>query len=493
MGNPAATAKSGERRISLFNPYSAQMANYHAWPLPIGLAAIAHETAKRGWETKIYDNRQQGTTQIIKHMHEFQPSVVGISTFFRGDSFAQEKAVAETFRGKALIVVGGPDASTNKFVRQELEPDFIVVGEGELAMSELARANFNPDKLDRTKVGFYKEGKTWIVTAKQAYNLDDLPLAHEIAIDAILQGGKFLEAVIDIARGCVGSCSFCTGGGKKPIYMSPRRVVEQILSWLPFLYTNSTIHLLAPDITALPNETNRVIAAINSHPEINHRKYGLAVRADTAARATDGNGLAIWERFLRENTVELEVGLESPCPEVLSGPLHKTRDPLKYLAGFNRLVDLTRKTNTQLGIDLVVFQPDFTLEQLIYTYTFLLDIIRNNPHVTIYKDALLRELILYPCTQAAQMYTRNGFNLAPNVKSIPLKPFMDQRVAALKNAFRFHHESIVGTKYTNLDIALSRILFLAKRVAAKHPLAHMAPSQKFIDTVVEYILENRDP
>jgi len=168
-------------RIAFFDPYSPQNSKYDgkAKP-PYRFFGMASQARARGAETLIVEKGSKSVFDAIRQIQVFKPDVVGISTYFNSVCHRQALEVAATFRGKAKIIIGGYDASTNPLVIEEFEPDYLVKGEGELPVGAMVEANFDPEKIDSETVKVTKDGKTYIVEAQQAFDLDLLPLPQEI-------------------------------------------------------------------------------------------------------------------------------------------------------------------------------------------------------------------------------------------------------------------------------------------------------------------------
>ena len=460
------------------------------------MASLATQARHHGARTLIVNGNLLADRHLAQRLKAFGPNVIAVSTYFNRDCHRQTKAVIDAFRGKALIVVGGYDATTNPLVTQELKPDILVTGEGEIALAELTKADFVPARLDRRELIVTQRDGATIVQAKRPFDLDTMPLADEL-IDVYTDREKLTEATINVARGCYGRCTFCIGEGSAVTYMTPTRVLEQIDSWLPRVYRNAVINLVAPDVTAQPRTANEIVRLLNQHQEMHGRKFHMAVRVDTLFRALQlafANGqsaLAAWEKFLSNNDVEIEVGVETlSLNKLRTGHYNKTKQPEKYYERFLYLLELGKRTNTKIGVDLIVFDPETTLEDIAYDYRILHQLSKKYPNMIIYPDAIFRELILYPGTESVSLFGLPGFSLQPGQKAIPKRHYQDKRVAALLSALRIGRGEF-GIRPNRKPVSrLKNLHAITQYVLQRYP----DPTQKLavsaIEEQMEFLLKN---
>jgi radical SAM superfamily enzyme YgiQ (UPF0313 family) len=393
--------------IALYSPISLSSGSYTKTSPPVALIGIAHEVSKLGAETLIVDEDNLTRDNAVDVLRGVNPDIVGVSTYFDPKCATRVSTVVEAFRGKASIIVGGYDASSDTDrVISELNPDIVVIGEGEIPMSEMTRVDFNLTRLDPEKVSVELRGDTWVVKAKERYDLDNLPLPTDLPSIAPNRT-SWHEAVINIARGCIGQCTFCAGADITPVYMSPERVVEHIFAWHSL--GNRGIDLMAPDLTSLPTEASRIIREINQHPEIQGLDYFISVRQDSMVRALDLTyrsgepALKEWQTFIERNRVLIEAGFETSIERKLArGHFNKARDAEAHYRNLVRLLE----TGTEVAVDLISFDPDTSLKEIANDYWILFQLAKKYMNMKIYPEAIFRELKLYPGTKAAEIFGR---------------------------------------------------------------------------------------
>lgn len=102
------------------------------------------------------------------------------------------------------VVIGGPVSAYPEIVMGELEPDFVVIGEGEDTVIELLNSGFSKDIAGIA----FMDNSGIVIREKrgQASVHHGLPL---IPADISRQSIRGASAYIETHRGCTGACTFC--------------------------------------------------------------------------------------------------------------------------------------------------------------------------------------------------------------------------------------------------------------------------------------------
>jgi anaerobic magnesium-protoporphyrin IX monomethyl ester cyclase len=246
-----------------------------AWDLgkrlpPIGLMYVAAALEKVGFEVQIFDNylMKKTTDEIKQIITKLNPQIAGItcgSATYLG-CIETAKAIKEILPN-CRVVVGGWHAS---YVPDSLlvnpEIDYVVIGEGERAMTQLATCITNGNEsLAATipGVAFRRQGKNIINPPKFIENLDEIPYParHLLPLELYDRKIEFLKAkpadVMSISRGCVFNCFFCEFRklwGNSCRSFSAQRVIDEIQD-LMNNYGTKGIYFINDNFTLQKRET----------------------------------------------------------------------------------------------------------------------------------------------------------------------------------------------------------------------------------------------
>ncbi len=213
--------------------------------VPIGLVYVAATLEKNGFQVKIIDNYLLGKPidEIKTEIKNLNPTIVGItcSSVTYSQCIQTAKAVKEVLPS-CKVVVGGWHPSYNpESMLEHSEIDYVVMGEGERAMVDLAtqisKGENNSSTTNIAGVVYRHEGKIIKNAPKFINNMDEIPFPafHLLQIDLYERKMEFLNVKpvdnMSIARGCPFNCAFCETSrlwGKTCRAFSPHRVVEDI-------------------------------------------------------------------------------------------------------------------------------------------------------------------------------------------------------------------------------------------------------------------------
>mgnify|MGYP002725443639 CR=1 FL=1 len=197
---------------------------------------------KNGIEVKIIDGLRDDLDQtdlLTEILHE-KPDAVGITclTAFYKESIDLSQMLK---RHEIKVIIGGVHPTfLPKETLSESNCDFVVLGEGELALLELIQKNFNHEGI----VGVYSQKDihnehTNFIKADRVKNLNDLPFPDWDQLDprsypkaphgAIVK--NFPVAPVMTTRGCPYDCTFCASPeffDRTTRFRSPENVLEEI-------------------------------------------------------------------------------------------------------------------------------------------------------------------------------------------------------------------------------------------------------------------------
>jgi len=226
--------------------------------IPYGLASIAAALMDAGFSVSILDGLASSKSRIrrlpeeMSYLHPFygRPDLspfalfhqfrhfgysfdtlgqkagasgaflVGISSLFTpyANEAIRMAEVVKAHLPKAKVVLGGHHPSAMpRSVMESAAVDFVIRGEGEVAMPLLARAIVEDDRLDAIPgLGFKKQdGSLQINPAARMQHLDDYPLpAARLINQKFYRRKNGASAVIVASRGCPMKCSYCCFGDR---------------------------------------------------------------------------------------------------------------------------------------------------------------------------------------------------------------------------------------------------------------------------------------
>lgn len=214
--------------------------NYHSHLITpqLGLGYISSYLKERGFRSSIIDGLNLGLTHAEIAQRCAHADLVGINCL--SDYYPKVVELTKVLkdRGK-IVVIGGPHASV--LPRETLIGtgcDYVVVGEGEETMYELASALVRKGPVASIAGLMSREGSTF---TKRPYikDLDSLPFPDWLEMDPRTykkapHGGfvkRFPVAPITSTRGCPYECTFCASPeiwGRRIRYRSPKNVVDEI-------------------------------------------------------------------------------------------------------------------------------------------------------------------------------------------------------------------------------------------------------------------------
>ncbi len=213
---------------------------------PYGLAYVAAALEKAGFTVQILDNYQlQNTLETVKQeVASRDPEIVGIScssvTYKRAIETA--KAIKQV-KPSCKVVAGGwhPSFEPDSMLEHP-EIDYIVIGEGEFPMVELAqllaKGSSNEAINKIPGVGLVYNGEMIKNLPKIIDNLDEIPYPawHLFPMNIYDRRMEYLSKtaepvdVINAIRGCNFSCAYCDNTalyGHKCRFFSPKRLVDE--------------------------------------------------------------------------------------------------------------------------------------------------------------------------------------------------------------------------------------------------------------------------
>lgn len=339
---------------------------------PLGLSFVAASLEKAGFKVQMLDNYLIKKTfdelkQIIK---KIKPEIVGItcSSASYPKCVESAKAIKEVLP-KCKVVVGGwhpsyvPDS-----MLEHPEIDYVIIGEGERAMVELANCltnNLGEKIISKISgLAFRKKQKIIINPPKFISDLDEVPFLarHLLPIDLYEREIPFLNVkpvdTMNVVRGCPFKCAFCEtrrlwGPGCRAF--SPRRVVDEI-EYMAKKYGTKGIYFLGDNFTINKKRT------IELCHQIKKSKEDIEWVCDTRADMISQDLL----RIMKDSGCKtIWFGVESGSPRILD-KINKGITIEQNIQAFK----LCKKEGIQTACSFMIGIPGETLKEIDMSYKF---------------------------------------------------------------------------------------------------------------------------
>ncbi len=209
---------------------------------PLGLGYLSSYLGRHGVETKVIDALRDGLTpeQTMQRIASERPDAVGITclTAFYGETVRLARMVKAE---NVPCVIGGvhPTFLPHRTL-VDSGADYVVCGEGEIALWKLARNGFVNDGIPGVySLDDLSGDDVPVRKAEIVENLDDIPFPDWDQMDpnayppaphgAIVKG--FPIGVVTSSRGCPYQCTFCASPGfygRRIRFRSPENVAAEI-------------------------------------------------------------------------------------------------------------------------------------------------------------------------------------------------------------------------------------------------------------------------
>ena len=339
---------------------------------PLGLAYVAAALEKNGYPVEIYDNYllERPIEEVKAEISKRQPKIVGItcSSLTYSRCIEMAKAVKEA-SASCKVLVGGPHASyMPETLLQHNEIDFVVIGEGEAAMIQLAASILNGDPKSAStmipgvasKIG----GETIKTPQRFISELDSIPFPsrHLLPMKMYDRTLPYIDAkpvdTMSILRGCPYQCAYCETRelwGTSCRAFSPQRVIDEIIDMVDN-YGTKGIYFVGDNFTINKSRTQELCRLIKEN------KLDIKWTCETRADLVNKEVLA---NMKSAGCQTIFIGVESGS-ERIQKKLNKNIDLQEVKRAFNltRQIGIRTATSFMLGI------PGETVEDMHSTFKF---------------------------------------------------------------------------------------------------------------------------
>lgn len=401
---------------------------------PLGLAYVAAAVEKAGFEVQVLDNYllKMPIADVKNLIKKLNPEIVGITCSSATYHKCVETAAAvKEVAPHCKVVVGGWHPSyVPESMLEHPEIDYVVMGEGERAMVELATYLIKGERemiLGAVAgVAYKRGGKILKNTPKFISNLDEIPFParHLLPMHLYERKMEFLDVepvdIMSIIRGCPFNCAFCETRkmwGPTCRFFSPPRVVDEI-KYMMDKYGSKGIYFINDNFTIRKRET------IELCEHIKNEKLDIEWICDTRADMISEELLV---KMREAGCKTIWFGVESGSPRILDRinkniTLEQTEKALK----------IVRKEGIQIAASFIMGVPGETIADMEATLKFAKklnpDLCQFNVFIA-YPDSSLYEEIL----QSGKYDKLDDFLLAAKTDEFDFKKVLEIQQ-------RFHRE-----------------------------------------------------
>lgn len=228
--------------------------------MPMGIVSIGDKLLKDGHEVKILnvalEKKKNKNFSFEEYLENFSPDFVGIDMQWYPYIYDSMLYAEISKRKGAKIILGGFNASI--FAKDIIDRfnfiDGVIVGEAEIPFSELVKSGIKediPNLVYRDRNGRVVIPSKYINSSEVLDELDfynfDLIESKDYYLSSTSSTGNYIITnssyipkklyFLFLGRGCYKFCSYCSAnvynfskfGIKKPVFRSPRVVVQDIL------------------------------------------------------------------------------------------------------------------------------------------------------------------------------------------------------------------------------------------------------------------------
>ena len=169
-------------------------------------------------DVRILDRRIEGAEALKRELEQFRPQMVGCSCVAANYNLARDVlGEVKEFDKEIFTVIGGHHPSLAPKTCNDPDIDFVVIGEGELTLQELARVCEAKQSVNAVRGIAYRTdgGELTVNPRRELMDLDELPDAARDLTEKYRRRKLYYRAswrptdCVITSRGCPYKCTFC--------------------------------------------------------------------------------------------------------------------------------------------------------------------------------------------------------------------------------------------------------------------------------------------
>lgn len=338
---------------------------------PLGLAFVAASLEKAGYQVAILDNYnlKKPIEEVKKELKRLGPEIVGITcgsvTYRRCIETAQ--AIKEVLPSCKVVIGGWQPTYMPESLLQYPEIDYLVMGEGEQAMVQLADSLAEGTKSAISKIsGIAYMNKDKIIRKDPAFlqDLDQIPFParHLLPMEIYDRIIPYLDAspvdTMNVIRGCPYHCAYCETKklwGPTCRAFSPHRVAGEI-EHLIQNFGSRGVYFVGDNFTINQKRTMKLCGLIKK------KKLDIKWVCDTRV---DQISRELLKEMKSAGCQTIWFGVESGSARIL-----EKLDKKITLEQISRAFKLCKEQGIQLACSFMVGIPGETVEDMNATFKF---------------------------------------------------------------------------------------------------------------------------
>lgn len=390
-------------KLILVNPPILKGSFRHQLYLPMGLAYLASFLEEKGHEVRVIDCQALDIDheKLRSEICSFEPDIVGITSIapLTRSALLAAKVAKEALQ-EVKVILGGPHATfmDEQIIAEETAVDFVVRGEGELTLLEIAQNIHDSNKVDSIDGITFRRNEQVIRTPNRPFiqDLDKLPKPayDHFDLDRYRLFGKKLLPVIT-SRGCPFQCAFCVASrmfGKAYRMRSAGNVLDE-LEWLKNVHGAEAFTFYDDTLTF---DKKRLLKICDG---MKNRKIGLPWDCQTRVDQVSAEILA---KMKAAGCQQVFFGVESGCQEILDAVNKKTT-----IEQNEKAIRIAKHAGLFVTISLMIGYPGETRDTLKQTLDFVQ---RSKPD-----DVYLCVATPFPGTELRSLVEKSGWKMSSNL------------------------------------------------------------------------------
>ncbi len=349
--------------IVLINPSSVLESELHYGRRKhprLGIAYLSSFLKKEGIKVKCIDGKYEGLSheEIIKKVLFYSPICVGLTAMT--PELMSAISLAEKIKmilPNIKIIIGGPHVTAlpKDSLMEYSVIDYVVVGEGELTLTELIRSiNNNNNNFQINGIAFRDKGNVIVNNTRQYCNdIDSFPLPDW---GEFPKGRAFYPIIT--TRGCPFKCIFCMrASGDRARKRTPSNIINEI----KFMVSHYNIKRLAfsDETFGLDKKWAHNLLDLMVENKFYKKVYF------TATTRVDVVDIELLKKMKKAGFSFVAFGVESGNADILK--MSKKGITLQQV---ERSISLSKKANLDVGTYFILGFPYESIESMLDTINF---------------------------------------------------------------------------------------------------------------------------